>query len=72
MSVRDRLSGPRDLAGDDDAVGGGQGLAGDADLPGSMPVFGLAIEQVDDLVGDAVADLVRMAFGNGLAGEQIV
>ncbi len=39
---------------------------------GSMPAFGPSrIEQVDDLVGNAVADLVRMAFGHGLAGEQI-
>ena len=37
-----------------------------------MPAFGaFAEEQIDDLVGDAVADLVRMALGNGFAGEQI-
>ena len=40
---------------------------------GSMP-FGkrLAIEEIDHLVGDAVADLVRMTFGNRFAGEKIV
>ena len=61
------------LAGDDDAVGGGQRLAGDADLPGvHAGLLGLAIDQIDDLVGDAVANLVRMAFGNGFAGEQVI
>jgi hypothetical protein len=32
---------------------------------------GLAEKQVDNLVGDAVADLVRMPFGDGLAGKEI-
>ena len=34
--VRHR-AGTAHLAGDDDAVGGGEGLAGDADLPGIEP-----------------------------------
>ena len=59
------------LAGDHDAVGGGQRLAGDADRPGiDAGLRPLAIEQVDDLVGDAVADLVGMALGDRLAGEE--
>ena len=53
------------LAGDDDAVGGGQGLAGHARL-GLCRQIG-----IDDRVGDPVADLVGMAFGNGFAGEKI-
>ncbi len=63
--------GPARLARDDDAVGGSQRLAGGADGPridaGLRP---LAIEQIDDLVGDAVAHLVGMAFGDRLAGEE--
>ena len=61
------------LAGDDDAVGGGQRLAGDAHVPGvHAGLLGLAVDQIDDLVGDAVADLVGMAFGNGFGGEEII
>ncbi len=33
---------------------------------------GLAEEQIDHLVGDAVAHLVGMSLGHGFAGEQIV
>ncbi len=47
------------LAGDDDAVGGGQRLAGDARFRHR------AEEEVDDRIRDAVADLVRVTFGNG-------
>ena len=40
---------------------------------GSMPALGgFAEEQIDDLVGNPVADLVGMAFGDGFAGEQII
>ncbi len=61
------------LAGDHDAVGRGQRLAGDADLVGVEAGLGaFAEEQVDHLVGDPVADLVGMPFGDGLAGEQVV
>src|SRR5262249_41596388 len=61
------------LAGDDDAVGGRQRLAGHAHLPGvhaGLP--GLTVHEVDDFVGYAVANLVRMSFRNRFAGEQIV
>ena len=50
---------------------GGQRLAGGADAPGIEPLLGaFAVERVDDLVRDAVANLVGMAFGNGFAREQ--
>ena len=63
---------PAGLAGDDDAVGGRQGLAGDAH-PARVPAVlrGAREEGVDDLIGDAVADLVGMTFRNRFAGEQI-
>ena len=65
--------GHADFAGDDDAVGGCQRLAGDADLPGvHAGLLGFAVDQIDDLVGDPVADLVGMAFGHGFGGEEIV
>ena len=64
--------GPAGLAGDHDAVGGGQRLAGDAQLARVPAMLRTEVEEsIDDLVGDAVADLVRMTFGNGFAGEQI-
>ena len=57
--------GPAHLAGQDDAVGGDQGLAG-------HPGVGIgAQEGVDHRVGDPVGHLVRMALGDGFAGEQI-
>ncbi len=55
-----------DFAGQDDAVGGGQGLAGHAGLR----ILGQ--EQIDDGVGDLVGDLVRMPFGDGLGREQVI
>ena len=40
-------------------------------LPGIDAGLGaFAEEQIDDLVRNAIADLVRMAFGNGLAREK--
>ena len=57
--------GTADLAGDDDAVGGRQGFAGNARLGLSRQIG------VDDGVGDAVANLVRVTLGNRLTGEQI-
>ena len=62
--VEDRV-GAAHFAGDDDAIGGGERLAGDARLRQRREVG------VDDGVGDPVADLVRMTFGDRLAGEQI-
>lgn len=65
--------GNADLAGDDNTVGGGQSLAGDADFPRvHAGLLGLAIDQIDDLVGDAVANLVGMTLGNGFRGEEVV
>ena len=61
------------LAGDDDAICRGQRLASHPHPPRIEALrLGLAEEEIDDLVGDAVADLVRMTFGHGLAGEEIV
>ena len=61
------------LAGDHDAIGGGERLAGGADFPGVEAGGGaFAEEEVDDLVGNAVADLVGMALGDGLAGELVI
>ena len=61
--VHDALA--ADLAGQDDAVGRGHRLAGDARLGV------LRQEQVDDGVGNLVGDLVGMAFGNGFGREEI-
>jgi len=63
---------PARLAGDDDAVGGRECLACGTDLPGvDAGGRALAIEQVDDLVRDAVADLVGMPFRDGFAREEV-
>jgi hypothetical protein len=56
----------RDLAGDQDEAGVDQALAGD-------PPFGVvAHDGIEDAVGDLVADLVRMALGDRLGGEQVL
>ena len=54
-----------DLAGDDRDAGLDQGLAGHA---GALV---LRQDGVEDGVGDLVRDLVRVAFGNGLGGEEV-
>ena len=60
------------LAGDHHLVGRRQRLAGYAQLPGIDARLGsLAEEQVNHLVRNTVADLVRVPLGHGLAGEQI-
>ena len=72
LVLLEQRRGDAHFAGDDDAVGGGQRLAGDADLAGvHAGLLGFAEDQVDDLVGDAVADLVRMALGNRFRSEEI-
>ncbi len=58
--------GQADLAADHDAVGGGEGLAGDAGLG----LFGQ--EGVEDGVRDPVADLVGVALGDGFRGEDVI
>ena len=61
------------LARDHDAVGGGERLAGDAHLSRVPAVLRRQPKEgVDHLVGNAVADLVRMAFGDGFAREQVI
>ena len=56
----------RDLAGDDDEAGVDQRLAGDA----AVRVVGE--HRVEDAVGDLVGDLVRVALGHRLGGEQVL
>ena len=66
LDVGEDVAGAADLAADDDAVGGREGLAGDARL-------GIGREEgVEDRVRDAVADLVRMPLRHGLGGEEVV
>ena len=60
------------FTGDHHLVGGGERFAGRADRPGVDAGLGAFTEkQIDDLVGNPVANLVRMTLGNRLAGEQI-
>ena len=68
-----QMAGAAGFAGDHDAIGRGQGFAGDADIPGVDAVLGaFAEKQIHDLVGNPVADLVGMTFGNAFAGEEII
>src|SRR5262245_36384903 len=64
------------FAGDDDLVGGAEGLAAeprvDLALVGDAELDVVLDEGVEDRIRDLVADLVGMAFGNGFAGEQVV
>ncbi len=74
--MRDQVLGdrrrPADLAADDDEIRGRHGLGGDADVLGVPALLRAdAEERVDDLVRDAVADLIGMAFADGLGGEVI-
>jgi hypothetical protein len=63
---------PAGLAGDHDGVGCRQSLAGNAHVARIPAVLrGDRKKGIDDLVGNAVADLVRMAFRNRFTGEQI-
>src|SRR5690606_30078823 len=63
---------PPGLSGDYDLVGGRQRLAGATDVPGiDAGLRTFAKEQIDDLVGDAVTNLVGMSFGYGFAREEI-
>ncbi|CLP78007.1 Uncharacterised protein [Mycobacterium tuberculosis] len=60
------------FAGDDDAVGGRESFAGNAHSPRINAGLGsLAVDEIDDLIGNTVTNLVGMAFGNRLAGEQV-
>ena len=58
--------GGADFSGQDDAIGGDQGLAGDAGFRLSRQ------EGVDDGIADPVCNLVRVAFGHALAGEDVI
>jgi hypothetical protein len=60
-----------DLTGDDHAVGGGEGFAGHAHRPRiDAGLAGFLVNQINDLIRNAVTDLVRMTFGYRFAGEQ--
>ena len=64
------------FAGDDDLVGGRQRLAAEPGVDLAV-VFDTELDVVrqkgvENRVGNLVADLVGMAFGNGLTGEQVV
>ena len=66
LLVGDRLR-AAGFAGDHHLVGGGERLAGGTDRPRIDAGFrAFAEKQIDDLVGNPVADLVRMTFGNRL------
>ena len=66
------LVGPARFAGDDHAVGGGKRFTGDAQIFRRPAIFGSQAEEgVHHLIGNAVADLVRMALRHGFAGKQI-
>ena len=68
---RDRR-GPAGFTGDHDAIGGGERLAGDAQMRRIPALLRSDPEEgIHDLVGYSVADLVGMTFGNGFTGEQI-
>ena len=68
----DRL-GSTGLPRDDHAIGGGQGFAGRADVPGAHAFLGtFAEKQVHHFVGDTVADLVGVTFRHAFRGEKIV
>ena len=54
------------LTANDDAVGGGEGLRGDAGFRL------LGEEGVENRVGDAVAHLIRVPLGDGFRGEEVV
>ena len=71
LVVGDRR-GPTGFAGNHDLVGGGKGFAGRADRPGiDARLRAFPVKQIDDLIRDPVANLVRMTFRDRLAGEQI-
>jgi hypothetical protein len=64
---------PAGFTADNNPVGGRKSFAGDAHQRRVHPLLqGFAVEQIDDLVGNAVANLVRMAFGYGFAGKKII
>ena len=61
------------FARDDDPVGGGQGFAGGANIPGAHAFLGaFAEEQIHDFVGNPVTDLVRVTFRNAFRGEEVI
>ena len=65
--------GATDFAGDDHPIGGRQSSAGHPNLIRVDPALcALPEVEIDDFVGNAIANLVRMALGNGFAREEVV
>ncbi|ENN86352.1 hypothetical protein RHSP_20207 [Rhizobium freirei PRF 81] len=61
------------FTGDDDAIGGGKGLAGNAHAPRvHAGLCGLAVDQIDDFIRNAVTNFIRVTFGYRLTREQII
>jgi hypothetical protein len=59
--------------GNHDAIGGAQNFCRNAYLPGvKAGLAGLLVDKIDNLVGDAVAHLVGVTFGNRFAGEEVI
>ncbi len=60
------------FAGDDHAIGGRKRFTGNTDRPRiDAGAARFLVDHVHDFIGDAVANLVRMAFGHRFAGEEI-
>ena len=60
------------LAGDHDAVGGGQGFGSNAHAPRIDACLArFLVDQIDDLVGNAITHFVGMSLRHRLAGEMI-
>ncbi len=73
LVLLEKAVGNADLTCDDYPVCRGQRFAGDPNLPGVHPLFlRLTVNEIDDLVGNAIANLVWMTLGYGFAGEKIV
>ena len=62
------------FAGDDDLVGGGERLAAEPRIHlavvGDAELDVVFEKRIEHRIGNLIADLVRMTFGNRLAGEQ--
>ena len=63
------------FAGDDDLVGGHEGLAAKARVHGAIvgdaKLGIIGQEGIEDRVGDLIGDLIRMAFRHRFTGKQI-
>ena len=72
LAVLQQCLGDPDFAGDDHPIGGRQRLAGDTDAGRVHAGFlRFAEHQIDDFIGNPVADLVRMSLGNRFRSEEV-